>query len=79
MVSHSGTVWGQVFLPRERALETTFRPDRAPVSGTVSGLLSPLSREPAGDYFSTRLAARKPGRRPGSTSAFADRVRKPPR
>ena len=37
MVSHSGTVWGQVFLPRERALETTFRPMRPPVSGTFYG------------------------------------------
>ena len=32
-----GTVCGQVFRPRERALETTFRPDRAPVSGTITG------------------------------------------
>ena len=33
----SRTVCGQVFRPRERAFETTFRPDRAPVSGTSTG------------------------------------------
>ena len=32
------TMSGQVFRPRGRALETTFRPDRAPVSGALNAL-----------------------------------------
>ena len=40
-----GTMCGQFFRPRERAPETTFRPDRAPASRTLYGRPAILRQE----------------------------------